>query len=282
AVPLAITVDQEGGWVSRLSEPFTVPPPARELASGGQEAVARLARQVACELRAVGITMNLAPVLDVDSNPANPVIAERAFSNDPDACARLGVAYIEALQGAGCAGCGKHFPGHGDTATDSHQVLPVITHGRDRLEAIELVPFRAAIGAGVAAMMAAHILLPLLDPDEVTPFSRAIIEGLLRGELGFEGCVITDDLDMRAVADDHACEEAAVKALQAGCDVALVGGTEDAAPRMHTALLEAVRGGRLTEERLREACGRVLAMKSRFAAPPADDLSAAEARLGLS
>ena len=282
ALPLWIAVDQEGGWVVRLSEPFTVPPPAEELAQGGEEAVSRLARQVGRELRSVGINMNMAPVLDVNSNPANPVIAERAFSNDPHECARFGAAYIDGLQGAGCAGCGKHFPGHGDTSTDSHQVLPVVTHERERLEAVELVPFRAAAEAGVAAIMSAHILMPHIDREEVAPFSRPIIEGILRDELGYEGCVITDDLDMRAVADEHACEEAAVKSLRAGCDVALVCGTEDAAPRMHGALLEAVRGGDLSEERLREACGRVLAAKGRFAAPPNDDLSDIEAQLGLS
>lgn len=281
AVPLMIAVDQEGGWVARLSEPFTVPPLAGELALEGQQAVSRTARQVALELRSVGITMNMAPVLDVNTNPANPVIAERAFSDDPQACARLGAVYIEALQGAGCAGCGKHFPGHGDTATDSHQVVPVVTHDRERIMAVELVPFRAAAEAKVAAIMSAHILLPRLDPEEVATLSRPIIEGLLREELGYEGCVITDDLDMRAVADEHTCEEAAVKALRAGCDVALVCGTEDAAPRMHSAIMEAVSDGALREERIRQACGRVLAAKGRFATPPAEDLSEVESRLGL-
>lgn len=280
-VPLWLSVDQEGGWVVRLEAPFTVPPPAGELAQGGEGAVSALARQVARELRCVGINMNLAPVLDVNTNPANPIIAERSFSSDPDLCARLGAAYVEALQAEGTAACGKHFPGHGDTSTDSHQVLPVLTHDRERLEAVELVPFRAAVRAGVAALMTAHVLFPLLDPEEVATFSRPIIEGLLRGELGYEGCLITDDLDMRAVADEQSCEEAALKALRAGCDVALVCGTEDAAPRMHDALMEAVKDGSLSEERVREACQRVLEAKRRFASPPTGDLSDVEARLGL-
>jgi beta-N-acetylhexosaminidase len=281
AVPLMISVDQEGGWVARLSDPFTVPPLAGELAIEGHQAVSRIARQVALELRSVGITMNLAPVLDVNTNLANPIIAERAFSDEPQECARLGVAYIESLQGAGCAGCGKHFPGHGDTVTDSHQVVPVVTHDLDRLKAVELVPFRAAAEAGVAAIMSAHILLPRIDPEAVATLSQPVIEGLLRKELGYEGCVITDDLDMRAVADEHTCEEAAVMALRAGCDVALVCGTEDAAPRMHAAIMEALSDGTLSEERIRQACGRVLAPKGRFAPPPAEDLSEVEARLGL-
>lgn len=281
AVPLWVAVDQEGGWVVRLTEPFTVPPPAEELARQGPEAVSALARRLALELRCVGINMNLAPVLDVNTNPANPIISERAFSADPQECARLGSAYIEALQGSGCAACAKHFPGHGDTATDSHQVLPVLTHDRQRLEEVELVPFRSAVSARVAAVMTAHILLPRLDPEEVATFSRPIIEGLLRGELGHEGCVITDDLDMRAVADENPCEEAALKAIGAGCDVALVCGTEDAAPRMHDALMKGLRKGELAEERLRQACRRVLEAKGRFTPPPEEDLSEVESRLGL-
>jgi beta-N-acetylhexosaminidase len=279
--PLWVAVDQEGGWVVRLEAPFTVPPPAEELARQGPEAVADLARRLALELRCVGINMNLAPVLDVNTNPANPIISERAFSADPEECARLGRAYIEALQGAGCAACGKHFPGHGDTATDSHQVLPVLTHDRERLEAVELIPFRSAVEAGVTSVMTAHILLPRLDPEEVATFSRPIIEGLLRDGLGHTGVVITDDLDMRAVADEHSCEVGAVKAIRAGCDVALVCGTEDATPRMHGALMEAVRKGELAEERIRQACLRVLEAKSRFAAPRPEDMREAESRLGL-
>lgn len=279
--PLWIAVDQEGGWVVRLTEPFTVPPAAGELALGGPEAVSGTARQVAQELRCVGLDMNLAPVLDVNTNPANPIISERSFSAEPAECARLGAAYIEALQSAGCAGCGKHFPGHGDTATDSHQVLPVVTHDLGRLKEVELVPFRTAVEAGVAAVMTAHVLFPRLDGEEVATFSRPIIEGLLRGELGFDGCVITDDLDMRAVADEHSCEESSVKAIGAGCDVALVCGTEDAAPRMHRALLDALKRGSLSEERVRQACRRVLGAKARFSPLPEDDLSDVEARLGL-
>ena len=281
AVPLWISVDQEGGRVVRLSAPFTVPPPARQLAEGGEEAVSDLARRVAGELMCVGINMNLAPVLDVDTNPLNPIIADRAFSSDTGECSRLGAAYVGALQAEGCAACAKHFPGHGDTATDSHLILPVVDHGRERLEAVELKPFRAAIRSGAAAVMTAHVLYPRLDTEEPATFSRPIIEGLLRAELGYGGCVITDDLDMRAVADEHSLEEAAVRALRAGCDVALVCGSEEAAPRMHSALLEAVRGGALSEERLRQACGRVLAAKALFAAPPAMDFSDVESRLGL-
>ncbi len=156
-----------------------------------------------------------------------------------------------------------------------------MTHGLERLEAVELVPFRAAVEAGVAAVMTAHILFPLIDREEVATFSRVIVQGFLRGELGYAGCVVTDDLDMRAVADEHSCEEAAVKALGAGCDVALVCGTEDAAPRMHGAILQAVRRGVLSEERVREASGRVLAAKARFSPRAEEDLRDVEARLGL-
>src|SRR3954467_15263533 len=189
-LPAWVSVDQEGGRVARLKAPFTVWPPMATLGrSGDVQLAARFARALAAELRAVGITLDYAPVLDIHTNPKNPVIGDRALSEKAEEVARLGAAIVEALQAEGVAACGKHFPGHGDTQTDSHLELPLVEHPPDRLRAVELVPFRAAIAAGVATMMTAHILLPALDEQRPATLSKAVIARLLRDELKFQGVI---------------------------------------------------------------------------------------------
>jgi len=221
-----IAVDQEGGRVARFKEPpFTRFPPARacSLICCRNESVAEgLGAATAAELRAVGIDVNFAPVLDVDSNPANPVIGDRSFSADPVAAAALGIAFAKGSLSRGILPVGKHFPGHGDTSADSHEELPVVRAGRRTLLRRELLPFRRAARAGIPALMTAHVMYPALDRALPATLSRKILHDLLRERLRFRGAVISDALEMKAIADRYGIGEAAVLAVTAGCDVALV------------------------------------------------------------
>jgi beta-N-acetylhexosaminidase len=221
-----ISIDQEGGRVMRLTAPgFTRFPPARCYslfccrASRVAEAVGE---SIGAELRAVGVDVNFAPVLDVDSNPDNPVIGDRALSTDPRTAAELGVAFLRGMLSQGVLPVGKHFPGHGGTATDSHVVLPVVRSSRDALRRKDLHPFRRAIRAGIPALMTAHVLYPALDREFPATLSEKILRGLLRDQLRFRGVVFSDALEMQAITDGFAIGDAAVRAVSAGCDVVLV------------------------------------------------------------
>jgi len=278
-MPPFIGVDQEGGRVTRLPPPALSLPPMRDLARvGDPDLVAQAARIVATELRAIGLNLNFAPVLDVDTEPDNPVIGDRAFGSDPAAVSRFGIAYLTGLQNGGVMACGKHFPGHGDTRVDSHLGLPVVEHARSRLDQIELVPFRAAIGAGIAALMTAHIVCEKIDPGVPATLSRAICTDLLRGELGFFGVLFSDDLHMKAIAARSSIEDAAVAAVRAGCDAVLVCRSEDAQARVFDALAREAERDSVFRERCAEAVTRGLeARRSRPPCPAAtsDDLRAA-------
>jgi beta-N-acetylhexosaminidase len=221
-----IAVDQEGGRVARFSDPpFTWFPPARacSLFCCRNESVAEaVGAATAAELRAVGIDVNFAPVLDVDSNPRNPVIGDRAFSEDPRAAAALGIAFAKGSLSRGILPVGKHFPGHGDTSADSHKELPVVRAGRRTLLRRELLPFRRAARAGIPALMTAHVMYPALDRALPATLSRKILHDLLREQLRFRGAVFSDALEMKAIADRYGLGEAAVLAAAAGCDVVLV------------------------------------------------------------
>ena len=231
--------------------------------------IQRAARAVAVELAAVGINLDFAPVLDVDSNPDNPVIGDRSFGRDPRTAMRGAVAFLQGLQERGVLACGKHFPGHGDTSVDSHFDLPVITHGRARLEQIELPPFRAASGAGIASMMTAHVVCEALDPGVPATLSRSICASLLRAEIGFEGVLFSDDLEMAAVAARYPIEETAVEAVWAGCDALLVCKSEDLQDRAHEALVKKAEQDRRFRDRCAEAVGRCL--RNPPPRPPAAD-----------
>ena len=202
--PLTVAIDQEGGRVQRLRAPWTEWPPMRRLGERDRpEETRALARALGRELADLGIDLDFAPVVDVDSNPANPVIGDRSFSPSPERVALHAVAFIEALQAEGVAACAKHFPGHGDTDVDSHLELPRLACDMERLREIELPPFRAAIGCGVASVMTAHILFPRLDPQLPATLSRDVLS-CLRGELGYGGLVFSDDLEMEAIASHFA------------------------------------------------------------------------------
>lgn len=267
---LLIAIDQEGGRVTRLraAKGFTeFPSPLEVAAAGGPDAVRQVAVAMAAELLDVGINMNLAPVLDVNSNPDNPVINTRSFGSDPHLVAACGVAMIEGLQGAGIMAVGKHFPGHGDTSVDSHMALPVVTHSRDRLEAVEFVPFRAAIAVGVAGILSAHVHFPAIEPTPRLPatLSHRVITGLLRRELGFGGLAMTDSLEMGALAtSDYPAPLAAAHALAAGADVLLFNTDYAVLREAHALIVRWVADGKLDPARLDEAVLRILAAKQRF------------------
>src|SRR5213592_622949 len=203
-LPVWVSVDQEGGRVARLKSPFTEWPPMATLGRSGDVRLAiRFARALAEELKAVGVTLDYTPVLDILTNPRNPVIGDRSLGEKAEDVARLGSAIITTLQDEGLAACGKHFPGHGDTSTDSHFELPLVDHPPDRLRRVEFVPFRAAIAAGVATMMTAHVFVPALDEKRPASLSKRIVGDLLRDELSYEGVILSDDLEMKAIANEY-------------------------------------------------------------------------------
>jgi beta-N-acetylhexosaminidase len=276
--PVLASVDQEGGRVARLrGAPFTALPPMREFGRRADAALAtRVGRLLAYEVRSLGFDVDFAPVLDVDTNPANPVIGDRSFSRDPHEVARLGVALAQGLEAGGVASCGKHFPGHGDTAKDSHLDLPSLPHSLERLREVELVPFAAAARAGLASLMTAHVIFDALDPGVPATMSAKVLDQLLRRELGYEGVVVSDDLEMKAIADHFSIDRAAVEGLRAGVDLFLVCHHADVQRGAIEAVVRAVESGHVTRERLAQALARVDRLTQRFVHGPEDLL----ARLG--
>jgi beta-N-acetylhexosaminidase len=275
---LMLAIDQEGGRVQRLFDPFPELPPMRVFGDAKKKSLAiRAGRLIGESLALVGFQQNYAPVLDVDSNPANPVIGDRSFSRDPSLCARLGAAYIEGLQSAGVAACGKHFPGHGDTSEDSHLQLPALPHDLARLESVELVPFRGAVRTGVAAIMTAHIMFPALDAEHPATLSERVLSAILRRELGYDGVIVSDDLEMKAIADHYGIPDAAVRAIRAGCDQLLVCHHPALIVEAHRAIVSAVERGVLERARVMEAAARVRRLKESYPAlaslPPPEDVA---------
>lgn len=261
--PLIIGIDQEGGRVQRLREPWTEWPPMRQVGERKDLDTTRaVATGLATELYATGITLDFAPCVDVDSNPDNPVIGDRSFSPDTKEVARHGAAFIEAMQKVGVAACAKHFPGHGDTNADSHFEMPRLEHDLQRLREIEMPPFKAAIEAGVASIMTAHVLFPQLDQKRPATLSPDAIN-LLRGELGYDGFVFTDDLEMLAVADNFSVEERTYGPLRAGVDGLLVCKQADLRDEVLRLLEKA------PDTMIEKSMERVVALKEKFAGPGA-------------
>ncbi len=273
--PPLVGVDQEGGRVVRLGAPLIEVPPMRTVASWGDADFAeRLARAVGAELAALGFTIVFAPVLDVNTRADNPVIGDRAFGDDPDTCARFGAAWIRGLQSAGLLACGKHFPGHGDTTKDSHFDLPVVDRARDELERVELTPFRAAAAAGVASMMTAHVVYPAIDPALPATLSHAVCTDL-RERLGFGAMLVSDDLEMRAIAARWSIEDASVQAIEAGCDALLICASVENQERAAEALTRKAEASPAFRTRCEQALARVTAARRRATAGPPDDATVA-------
>ncbi|MGW0732945.1 glycoside hydrolase family 3 protein [Streptomyces sp. NPDC002851] len=260
-----VAIDEEGGDVTRLEVRSGSSFPGNHAlgAVDDPDLTHDVAAELGRRLAACGVNLNWAPSADVNSNPDNPVIGVRSFGADRDLVSRHSAAYVTGLQSAGVAACAKHFPGHGDTAVDSHHALPRIDAALEVLRERELAPFRAAIEAGTKAVMSAHILLPALDPDHPATLSRRILTGLLREELGYEGLVVTDGMEMQAISATYGIERGSVLAIAAGADAICVGGglaDEETVLRLRDALVTAVRSGELPEERLAEAAARVRAL----------------------
>ena len=258
-----VAIDQEGGRVVRLPSPFRALPPMRVLGRGPAALVRLAGRAVGRELRALGFNLDFAPVLDVDSNPQNPVIGDRSFGSDPHRVAELGVAFAEGLNEGGVLACGKHFPGHGDTDTDSHFDLPVVRHDHARLEAVELLPFRVAARAAMDAFMSAHMVVEAFDGERPATLSKRIMTQLLREELHFSGAVFSDDLEMKAIAARIPIEEAAPAAILAGCDALLVCKSEELADRAHAALVNEAETSPAFRTRAEEAWRRMVHLRRR-------------------
>lgn len=270
-VPLIVAVDHEGGLINRFGSKLTWFPSNMALAATDSLDNARAeARVMAEELSTLGINMNLAPVMDVNSNPDNPVIGIRSFGSNPDDVARFGTAMIDTFQANGLIATAKHFPGHGDTSVDSHTMLPVIPHGRMRLDAVELVPFRAAIEADVDAIMTAHIALPEIEPTPGLPatLSKTVLTGLLREELGFNGLIATDSLGMGALDQTFGVIDATAMAFQAGADLLMFGADPGHTPAeqypAYQNLLALVRDGTISREHLDASVRRILLVKGQM------------------
>ncbi|HEX5439645.1 MAG TPA: glycoside hydrolase family 3 protein, partial [Ktedonobacterales bacterium] len=264
--PLLIAIDQENGIVRRTGSATTCYPGNMALgAINSQAAAEEVARATGQELRALGITMNLAPDVDISNNPANPVIGVRSFGGDPELVARLGTNAVMGYRAAGVVATLKHFPGHGDTDTDSHLALPIVPFDIERLEAVELKPFRRAIEAGAEtlAIMTAHVAVPAITSSSTLPATLApeVINGLLRTQISFDGVVITDCLEMRAISAGVGIAEGAVQALEAGADIVLISHRYDRQITGLTAIREAVKQGDVTARVVQAAAGRVLRLK---------------------
>ena len=266
--PLLISIDQEGGRVSRLPKGFTIFPPCEIFGRchSGELAYAAAAT-IAKELKAVGINMNMAPVLDVNSNPDNPVIGDRAFGTTADTVIEMGLVTAAGLQDSKVVACGKHFPGHGDTNADSHKELPVVEAPRERLEAIEFPPFRRAVAAGIATLMTAHVLYTALDDRLPATLSPEIITHLLREQMHYNGVVLTDDLEMQAIVDHYGPGEAAVRAFVAGCDMLLICKDRDREIAAFEAMEKAVASGTIDMARLDQSVVRIQRIKQRYLLP---------------
>ena len=265
--PLLIAIDQENGLVQRLGEAVTLFPGNMALGAIGSEKVAyEVALATGRELKALGINMNLAPVVDVNNNPANPVIGVRSFGEDAQQVARLAAAMVKGYHATGILDCLKHFPGHGDTAVDSHLALPTIPYALEWLEALELVPFRSGIEAGAESVMIAHVSFPALTRQDMLPatLSSAIVQGLLREKLGFNGVILSDCLEMKAISETFGTERAAVMAIQAGIDLVLVSHHYTQQLGSIEAIQAAVQAHELSPQAVQQAAERVLGFKASY------------------
>lgn len=263
-IPLFLTIDQEGGMVVRLEAGVTVSPGNMALgATNNPEFAYQMAKIVGRELRQMGINMNFAPSIDVNNNPKNPVIGVRSFGEDPQLVASLGTEAIRGYQENDVVACAKHFPGHGDTEVDSHLGLPIVDHSIERIESVELVPFKHAINNGVDSIMVSHVCFPAIEDKVPATLSKKMITGILREKYRYDGVVVTDCFEMLAVEDTYGVEESAIMAIEAGIDIVLFSHTYEKQKRALSAVISAVESGRLSEERINESFERILRLKQK-------------------
>jgi beta-N-acetylhexosaminidase len=261
--PLAIAVDQEGGAVQRLRAPFTEWPDMMSVAAGDDpDRTFAVGQALGEELALVGIGWNFAPVLDVHTNPANPVIGRRAFGGDAGTVITHALAFWRGLRSAGVLGCGKHFPGHGDTDLDSHHALPVLSHDERRLREVELAPFAAAVQAGIDALMVSHVLFPAFDPSRPASLSPVLVGRLLRRRLGWKGLLVSDDLGMKAVADRFPVEDLVVEGVRAGVDHFIIRGPFERQQAAWEVLVRTAETDAGFRAQIAESAGRVAAFKA--------------------
>jgi beta-N-acetylhexosaminidase len=271
-VPL-VAIDQEGGRVQRLREPLTVLPPMGTLGRlRDMETCVQVGLLLAEELGTLGFNLNFAPVVDVATNPDNPIIGDRAFSDDPEWAARMAGALMLGLIQGGMVPCAKHFPGHGDTDLDSHVALPVVAHPMERLQRVELHPFRRLVRADVPMIMTAHLRVPAGDPERIATLSPFWLQDILRRQLGFGGVIISDDLEMQAALDQGPIESVVAQGLEAGIDLFLICRDPERWQRAHAALLELGGSSEVWRDRIALAAGRVRQLRSRWLRPWEPDI----------
>jgi len=263
--PLFLSVDEEGGRISRMPDQLKKLPSSGRVGEVNDQRLSfEIGRLLGKELKAFGFNMDFAPVLDINSNPNNPVIGDRSFGPTPEIVSKLGIQTMKGIQSQNVISVVKHFPGHGDTSVDSHVGLPYVYHDYERLKNFELIPFADAIKNKADAVMIAHILLPNIDPENPASLSRAVITDILRKDLNFRGVVITDDLTMGAITENYDLGEAAVKAVNAGSDIVLVCHNMEMELQVINALTNAVEEGRISEKRINESVYRILKLKQKY------------------
>ncbi|WP_315121666.1 beta-N-acetylhexosaminidase [uncultured Clostridium sp.] len=264
-IPLFISIDEEGGRVTRMPKEVRKLPSSRQIGRAGSKDVAyNVGLTVGEELRNFGINMNFAPVMDINNNPANKVIGDRAFGDNPQTVSELGIEVMKGLKNAEVIPALKHFPGHGDTSVDSHEDLPIINKDIESLEKFEMLPFKKGIEEGADVIMIAHILLPQLDKENPSTLSPVIIKDILREKFGFQGVVITDDISMKAISNKYGVGESALKALKAGSDIVLSCYTPDKQEEMINFIKKSVKDGTLSEEEIDEKLYRILKLKNKY------------------
>ncbi len=264
-VPILMSVDQEGGKVSRMPDTVESIPSNRKVGETNDTKLAeKMGALLARQIKLAGFNVDFAPVLDINSNPKNPVIGDRSFGTTADLVTRMGIAEMKGLRSEGVIPVVKHFPGHGDTSVDSHLDLPVVNKSEKQLAELEWIPFQAAVKQQAEAVMVAHILFPKLDPNYPASLSKVIIGDHLRGKFKYDGVVITDDLSMGAISKNYPLNKAAIATVQAGSDILLVAHSYESAKTIFDTLISAVKSGKIKESRIDESVYRILALKQHF------------------
>ncbi|GAA0488024.1 beta-N-acetylhexosaminidase [Salinibacillus aidingensis] len=264
-IPLFLGIDEEGGEISRVPDELKALPDAREVGEVDQPELSfQYGNMLANQIQPLGFNMDFAPVLDINTNPENPIIGRRAFGSTAEKVTKHGLAVMNGIRATGVIPVVKHFPGHGDTSLDSHEELPVVSKSLEELQDLELKPFKAAIKRNADAVMMAHLSVPNIDNKYPASLSKRMIQGLLRNQMGFEGLVITDDLTMKAITNQYTVADAAVQSVKAGSDILLIAHQKENVAETFKKLKQAVKTGDLSEQRINESVYRILDKKRQF------------------